>query len=238
LPPPGADQGTKLKVVSYNTLYTNFPCCGGSDWKVQKLGDTIVDLAPAIVGTQETQDRHLLERKANGFKLVPNTQGNPIYYNPSKVSFQGESGDISIPRDNYAHRTITYAKFKLGSTVFWHFNTHMPHKHGDAGKQGTHARIAQMLLDKRRDLGADNSPTVITGDFNPFASNGDWQGSFEDNIKKGGFTRSYKARGNTGGYGGLDKIFHSNAHWRSANGKDGPTGGSDHPTIYVELTLK
>merc|ERR1712048_404906 len=113
-PPPGIDQGKVLKVVSYNTLYSNFPCCGGSDWKVGKLGDTIVALDPAIVGTQETQDRHMLERKADGFKLVPNTGGNPIYYDSRKVSFQGDSGHISIPRDNYAYRTITYAKFKLG----------------------------------------------------------------------------------------------------------------------------
>merc|ERR1712014_319706 len=106
------------------------------------------------------------------------------------VSFEGVSGQMSIPRDNHARRSITYAKFKLGSTVFWHFNTHMPHKHCEAPSEacdrGTHSKIAQMLVDKRREIGADSTPTVITGDFNPHY---DWSPSFEDTITKNGFTR-------------------------------------------------
>ncbi|MGL1886664.1 MAG: endonuclease/exonuclease/phosphatase family protein [Reichenbachiella sp.] len=223
----------KLKVMSYNTLYTNFPSSGGNDGTMKQLGDNIIALNPDILGTQETQDGALLEQYTNGLlTLVPDTDGNPIYYNADIISLE-TSGWFSIPRDNYAARSITYAQFKQGDIIFWLFNTHFPHKHNEAGAQGTHAKIAQMLIDKRIELGAETTPTVITGDFNTFASDGDPQGSFESNITgTGGFTKSYQAI-----HWGIDKIFHSSEHWSAAYGADGPHGGSDHKPIHVELTL-
>jgi endonuclease/exonuclease/phosphatase family metal-dependent hydrolase len=200
---------------------------------MSQLGQNIIALNPDIMGTQETQDAKLLERYTNGLlKYLPNTRGNPIYYNPDKMSWEGVSGSFRIPRDNYAERSVTFGKFKLGGVAFWLFNTHLPHKHNEAGRRNTHANIAQTLLDERKKLGADNEPTVVTGDFNPFASNGDSQGSFESNLVSDGFTKSYQAV-----HWGLDKIFHSTEHWTSANGADGPFGGSDHTPIHVELTM-
>jgi len=93
-----------------------------------------------------------------------------------------------------------------------------------------------MLLKKREELGAASMPTVVTGDMNPFASNGASEGSFESNLVAGGFDKSYQARGNPG-YGGLDKILHSRSHWTSSKGADQGTGRSDHPAIAVDLTL-
>merc|ERR1712217_13436 len=159
-----------------------------------------------------------------------------IFYNSRLVSYvEGSSGLMSIPRDDYAPRTITWARFRYGSFEFWLFNTHLPHNHNQARSRNTHARIARMFLQKREELGAGNAPTVVTGDFNPFASNGASEGSFESNILAGGFEKAYQARGNPG-YSGLDKIFVS-GHWRSRNGADRGTGSSDHPAIAVELEL-
>jgi hypothetical protein len=220
--------------MSYNTLYTNFPSAGGNDKKMKLIGDNIINMNPTVLGTQETQDKLLLEKYTNGLlTLVPDTDfQNPIYYNPNKVSLE-TSGWFSIPSDDYSSRTFTYANFKLDSISFWLFNTHMPHKHGEAGAINTHANIAQILLEKRSELGANGTPTVIIGDFNTFASDGDPLGSFENNIVNGGdFTKSYQAM-----HWGIDKIFHSTEHWTAVNGYDGPFGGSDHTPILVELTL-
>merc|ERR550539_1102402 len=72
-----------------------------------------------------------------------------------------------------------------------------------------HARIARTLLETRNGLGGSNMPTVITGDCNPFASDGNSEGSFESVLIDAGFHKSHQAVGDTGGYRGLDKIFAS-----------------------------
>merc|ERR1711972_591946 len=158
------------------------------------------------------------------------------FYNPNKVTLvDGSVGHMSILRDNYAARTIVWARFRLGNSEFWFFNTHLPHNHNQATSRNTHARIAQQLLSKREEPGAGSAPTVITGDCNSFASSGASEGSFESNLIAAGFEKSYQARGNPG-YSGLDKIFAS-GHWSSASGADQGTGSSDHPAIAVDLTL-
>jgi len=148
--------------------------------RVSNYGRKIYEVDAAVVGTQENQDKYALAR-ASGYSLVPiEGNRNPIYYNPSMVSYiDGSSGTMRIPRDNYAQRYISWAQFRFGNISFWHFNTHLPHNHNEAHSRNTHARIAKMLLQKRTELGADNAPTVVTGDMNPFASNGNTEGSFE-----------------------------------------------------------
>merc|ERR1711933_502456 len=49
----------------------------------------------------------------------------------------------------------------------------------------THAKIAKMLLEKRRELGAENAPSVVVGDMNSFASdyNKIGGGGFESNLQ-------------------------------------------------------
>merc|ERR1711988_1937699 len=226
---PSPDAGNSLMVMSYNTEYR------GYNSRVWAYGKKIREVGAATVGTQECQDRDALA-SASGYSYVSGTRPNPIFFNPAKVSLvEGTGGELRIPRDNYARRTITFAKFKLGSTEFWHFNTHLPHNHNEASSRNTHARIAQMLLQKRRELGAEDMPSIVTGDMNPFASNGARKGSLESNLVAGGFRKAYQARGNPG-YRGLDKISVSR-HWTFANGADRGTGSSDHPAIAVDLTL-
>jgi endonuclease/exonuclease/phosphatase family metal-dependent hydrolase len=221
--------GSSLKVMSYNTVYTGYPS------RVDQFGQKIRDVNAAVVGTQECQDANALAR-ASGYVVVPGTgPQNPIFYNPQHVSLvDGSGGYMNIPRDNYAQRTITWGEFMFGNTNFWFFNTHLPHPHGAASSRNTHAQIAQQLIQKREDLGAVNTPTVIVGDCNPFASHGATEGSFESNLEANGFFKAYQAQGNTGGYAGLDKIFASD-QWTSSNGRDDGTGSSDHPAISADL---
>ena len=78
---------------------------------------------------------------------------------------------------------------------FWFFNTHLPHNHGAAADTNTHAMIAQMLLDKRIQLGAGSVPTIVVGDCNPFASSGASNGTFESNLAEGGIEKIYTGTG-------------------------------------------
>jgi len=225
---PGAQTMT---VMSYNTQYTGYPSL------VHKFGSKMREVNAGIIGTQECQDAAALA-SASGYVAVPDTGfQNPIFYNPSKVSLvQGSPGWMKIPRDDYAERTVTWAKFMLGSTEVLFFNTHLPHNHNQARSRNTHARIAKSLLQKRKELGAEDVPTVIVGDMNTFASQGASEGSFASNIVNAGWHKSYEARGDRGGHAGLDQIFAS-PHWASSNGADRGTGGSDHTAITVDVTL-
>jgi len=169
---------------------------------------------------------------------VPNAGvQNPIFYNPSMVSLvQGSPGMMTIPRDDHAERTITWAKFMLGSTEILLFNTHLPLNHGQAHSRNTHAWIARSILRKQEELGARVMPTVIVGDMNPLASKGAQEGSFESILFNAGWRESYEARGDRGGDGGLAQIF-TTSHWTSSNGADRGTGGSDHTAISVDITF-
>ena len=129
--------------------------------------------------------------------------------------------------------------FRVRATgdVFWLFNTHLPHNGCDATGRNTHARIAQALVAKRDELGAGGTPTIVTGDCNPFASNGASEGTFESNLDDRGISRVYMGTGQFGGYGGLDKIFASDGDWTVQTAGDHGTGASDHPAISAELRL-
>mmetsp|Transcript_70535 Transcript_70535/g.136111 ORF Transcript_70535/g.136111 Transcript_70535/m.136111 type:complete len:418 (+) Transcript_70535:77-1330(+) len=233
-PTPSPTPGRTVKVMSYNTEYRGY-----FDGRIRKFGDKISEVDAGIVGVQECQDPEALA-SASGYTQVPDLRGNYIFYNPSKVSLvSGSRGWMDIPRDNYARRTITWAKFMIGSkengTEMLFFNTHLPHNHNQASSRNTHARIARSLIRKREELGAVNMPTVALGDMNPFASNGASEGSFESTLINAGWHKSYQARGNPG-FVGLDKIF-ATSHWISSNGADRGTGGSDHPAIAVYVNL-
>merc|ERR1712176_187385 len=147
-------------------------------------------------------------------------------------------GAMRIPKDNYADRAITWGHYKLGDVAIWFFNTHLPHNHNEASSQTTHAKIAKMFLDKRKDLGAENSPTIVVGDMNSHASdfNRVEGGGFESNLEDNGFTLAYTAKGHPG-HKGIDHILYSTAHWTHIECKDTGTGGSDHTSITCDLML-
>merc|ERR1712066_581236 len=228
----GSQCNRAIKVMSYNTEDRNYNArMGGYAAKIREV-------APVIVGLQECQNRDGLA-SLSGYTAVTGT-GNQNYmlFEPDKVTFVS-GGNMRIPRDNYAERAITWGQFLLGNVTIWFFNTHLPHNHNEAWSQTTHAQIAKMFLDKRRELGAENAPTIVVGDMNSHASrfNKVEGGGFESNLQANGFVWAYTARGNPG-YGAIDHILYSAAHWTHRNCRDTGTGGSDHTSITCDLTLK
>jgi endonuclease/exonuclease/phosphatase family metal-dependent hydrolase len=216
--------------MSYNTQWNDY------DARMHGYAQPIKNIAPAIVGLQECQNRDGLARLAGSTALTGTGYCNYIMHKPSMVT-PVTQGAMRIPRDDYAERCISYAQFKFGDSAIWFFNTHLPHNHNEASSQSTHATIARMLVQKRRELGAENSPTIVVGDFNPHASN--WnkapEGGFRSNLQANGFTHAYESQGSLRGY---DHIMYSTAHWTHQNCRDTGTGGSDHTSIACDLVLK
>merc|ERR1712151_693102 len=109
------------------------------------------------------------------------------------------------------------------------------------GSPTTHAKIAKMLLEKRKELSAESAPTIVVGDMNSHAShfNKVAGGGFESNLEANGFTWAYTAKGgHWRGHGGIDHILYSTEHWTHSGCHDSGTGGSDHTSITCDLTLK
>merc|ERR1711920_488485 len=198
----------------------------------------IREVGPTLVGLQECQNRDGLAELSGYVANKETGSQNYILFDSSKVVFVN-GGYMRIPRDNYAPRFITWGRFKHGDVTFWFFNTHLPHNHNEAASQKTHATIARMFLDKRKELGAENAPTIVVGDMNSHASNFNRVagGGFESNLQANGFTLAYTARGNPG-YGRIDHILYSTAHWKHSDCGDTGTGGSDHTSITCDLKLK
>eukprot|EP00122_Pirum_gemmata_P001049 Pgem_evm1s936 len=225
---------SRFKVMSYNTKYDGYPHL------LHDFADKIREIRPAVVGLQECQDRDGLAR-ASGYTALTNTgKQNYILYDQDTVKLL-EYGHMRIPKDDYAERAITWGKFQTVDTfsVFWVFNTHLPHAHGEASSKSTHAHIARMLIEKRRELRADNDPTIIVGDMNSFASNYNdvnVGGGFESNLNANGFNTAYIGKGDPG-FAKLDKILNSK-ELTPSNCADTGTGNSDHTSITCDFTLE
>jgi len=230
--PPSGE--VEIKIMSYNTQYTGY-----YDGRIPSFGAKIREVGADVVGVQECQIPDALA-SASGYALVTGTGNqNYIFYNAERLRVI-DSGWSTIPEDEYAPRTFTWAIFEIigNGYQFIFFNTHLPHRHGQASDPNTHSLIGQSLLTKRNEIVADNSmPTVVVCDCNPFASDGASQGSFEDSLDAADIPRLYIARGNPG-FGGLDKIFASSNDWIGSDGSDVGTGDSDHPAIAINLTSK
>merc|ERR1712050_490621 len=218
--------------MSYNTEYRDY------NRRMAGYADKIKQVAPAVVGLQECQNRDGLAELSGLTANLETGSQNYMLFDPAKVTLLS-GGWMPIPRDDYAPRAITWGRFLLGDVEFLFFNTHLPHNHNEARSQTTHARIVGMLLEKRRELGAENTPTVVVGDMNSHASNFNNvdTGGFEGNLEANGFVWAYEARGNPG-YPRIDHILYSRAHWTHRDCGDTGTGGSDRTSITCDLTLK
>merc|ERR1712113_106464 len=228
-----ASPRSSIRGMSYNTQYTGY-----RDGRVGDFAAKIREVAPAIVGLQECQDRDALASQTGYLPLSGTGIQNYILYDSSKVSFVSD-GWMRIPRDRYSERAITWGQFMLGDRSIYFFNTHLPHNHGEAGDWRTHGWIAQSLLQKRRELGIDNEPTIVLGDMNSHASSFNQApgGGFESNLVDNGFVWAWEAKGNPG-YPRIDSILYSGAHWTHSDCGDTGTGSSDHTSIACTLTLK
>lgn len=236
-PTPTSVSGGTITAMSYNTEYTGY-----WDGRFSSFATHISNVDADVVGLQECQDASGIATASGYSFLAASGNGNTILHKASRLKAL-RSGRFDVPRDEFAKRTISWGQFRIIQGVgvgneFWFFNTHLPHRHGEAADPNTHSIIAQMLLEKREEIGAGTAPTIVTGDCNPFASSGASEGSFESNLAAGGVVKVYEATGITGGYAGLDKIFASREHWDWSNAADVGTGSSDHPAIAVDLTFR
>mmetsp|Transcript_10491 Transcript_10491/g.22092 ORF Transcript_10491/g.22092 Transcript_10491/m.22092 type:complete len:481 (+) Transcript_10491:330-1772(+) len=226
--------GGMVKAMSYNTQYNGY-----QDGRVPNFGAKMREVGADVIGVQECQDANALAA-VSGYNVLRNTGSQNYIFYDSKRLRELDRGYMSIPRDDFAPRAITWGKFRViegdgSGSEFWFFNTHLPHQHNEAADKNTHARIGRSLLAKRNQLGASNTPTIVVGDMNPYVSVGAPEGSFESNIATGGLKRVYIATGSKGGLVGFDKIFASEQDLRPSNGADHGTGSSDHPAITVDL---
>merc|ERR1712048_1325025 len=230
--PCPASQGKTIKVMSYYTEYRNYNA------RIPGYAKKIRTVAPAIVGLQECQNRDGLAGASGYIANKETGTQNYMLFDRCAVTFVS-GGSMKIPRDNYAPRYITWGQFKLSNVTIWFFNTHLPHNHNEASSPRTHAKIAKMLLKKRKELGAENAPTIVVGDMNSHAShfNKVEGGGFESNLQENGFTWAYTAKGRPG-HVGIDHILYSTDHWTHSACQDSGTGGSDHTSITCDLTLK
>jgi len=230
--PCAATQSKTIKVMSYNTEYKNY------NSRIHGYAEKIKEMAPALVGLQECQNRDGLAGASGYIANMQTGSQNYMLFDRCKVTFV-DGGYMQIPRDNYAPRYITWGHFTLSNITIWFFNTHLPHNHNEASSPTTHAKIPKMFLEKRKELGAENAPTIVVGDMNSHAShfNKVEGGGFESNLEANGFTWAYTAKGNPG-YGGIDHLLYSSAHWTHSGCQDSGTGGSDHTSITCDLTLK
>ena len=172
----------ELTVISYNIRYDN-PNDGENQWKYRKerVANYIKEIRPDIIGMQEVLDPQLvfLDVSLTEFSFVGvgredgKTKGeySPILYNSNSLSllqtdtfWLSETPTvISVGWDAALERICTYAQFEHKETgqKFWVFNTHFDHI-------GELARIqsAKLIKQKVKMLNMNNSPVVITGDFN------------------------------------------------------------------------
>ena len=172
----------ELTVISYNIRYDN-PNDGENQWEYRKerVANYIKEIRPDIIGMQEVLDPQLvfLDVSLTEFSFVGvgredgKTKGeySPILYNSNSLSllqtdtfWLSETPTvISVGWDAALERICTYAQFEHKKTgqKFWVFNTHFDHI-------GELARIqsAKLINQKVKMLNMNNSPVVITGDFN------------------------------------------------------------------------
>ena len=172
----------ELTVISYNIRYDN-PNDAENQWEYRKerVANYIKEIRPDIIGMQEVLDPQLvfLDVSLTEFSFVGvgredgKTKGeySPILYNSNSLSllqtdtfWLSETPTvISVGWDAALERICTYAQFEHKETgqKFWVFNTHFDHI-------GELARIqsAKLINQKVKMLNMNNSPVVITGDFN------------------------------------------------------------------------
>merc|ERR1719330_822218 len=91
-----------IKVMSYNTEYRDY------NNRMAGYADKIKEVAPAIVGLQECQNRDGLARLTGYTANMETERQNYMLFDPQKVTLLS-GGWMPIPRDDYAPRAITWA---------------------------------------------------------------------------------------------------------------------------------
>jgi len=122
-----------IAVMSYNTEYKHYHA------RMAGYAAKIKDVMPTLVGLQECQDRDGLARLSGYTANKQTGHQNYILFDAAGIEFIS-GGHMRIPNDRYAPRFITWGKFKLGESIIWFFNTHLPHNHGSCTSVDSLAR--------------------------------------------------------------------------------------------------
>jgi len=225
----------EFRVATYNILYTN--CGGYSDYcncaSSSPANYAANNIRPDVLGTQENGCQvDFGNDMGSPYEVVPYTcqscNHNAIYFNSNNIQYDGVAGvEETVYRDNYSTRMYSWAKMRTkGGFVFWVFNVHNPHEHGNpSGFQGD---IAEQMIDKWQELGGDE-PAVFTGDFNPHKDNNRW----ESYATSHGLTKVGESDGGVCGF--CDQIYVSNGDFDIVSTQVHGSGGSDHNAYSAVL---
>jgi len=222
-----------ITVLSYNVMYTNFP-----NNLRGVAGNINNNLKPDVMGNQECMNMDAMQ-KALGTEMLaaPNTDTyNCIFYRPgSGISYGGQSDHVYLGdsnRDSYSKRFFSYAKLIKNDIAFWVFSTHWcihgPCSGNAAGRR--HEDSARRILEKRKELGAENVPTIIVGDLNSHMNGLDNDKGVQYFLNNG-----FDMAGKSDLWGGIDYVFVSQGHWKIGATHIGDKGGSDHKPIQVQV---
>jgi len=225
----------EFRVATYNILYQN--CGGYYDWcqcaNSSPANYAANNIRPDVMGTQENGCQvDFGNDMGSPYEVVPYTcqscNHNAIYFNSNKIQYDGVAGfEDTVHRDDYSNRMYSWAKMRTnGGFVFWVFNVHNPHEHGNpSGFQGD---IAEQMIDKWQELGGDE-PAVFTGDFNPHKDNNRW----ETYATSHGLTKVGQSDGGVCGF--CDQIYVSNGDFDIVSTQVHGSGGSDHNAYSAVL---
>lgn len=175
-------QAQSIKVMTYNIKYDNTKDTE-NNWNDRKLAmvELLVDYNPDFIGMQEVLINQLTYLK-DGLKKyqyigVGRDDGkekgefSPIFYNADNYRLLQSNtfwlsttpDDISVGWDAALERICTYGLFEDIKTKkqFWVFNTHFDHV-GDLARENS----AKLIVQKIKDINAQNLPVVLMGDLN------------------------------------------------------------------------
>jgi len=224
----------EIRVATYNILYKN---CGGYHDFCNCANDSPANYAansvrPDIMGTQENGCQvDFGNDMGEPYEVIPyecqSCNHNAIYYNSDTIQYTGVQGVESITSDRYSIRMYSYARMQTtGGFVFWLFNVHNPHEHGNSwGFQG---RIAEQMINKWNEVGY-GEPAVFTGDFNPHKDGNNW----EHYALENGLVKVGESSGGVCGF--CDQIYYSEGDFEVVSRQVHGSGGSDHNAYSAVL---
>lgn len=155
---------------------------GPNEWprRARLNVDCIRRCAPHLIGFQEFQKGNLetYDRDLSDYErlLGPGYENrrpwayNAIYWDPDKLDLLKEGGfwlsetpdERSRSWDSSHVRSATWARFRtLQGAEFFHFNTHLDHKSGEARVEGS-----RLIISRLDELTDGELPALVTGDFN------------------------------------------------------------------------
>jgi endonuclease/exonuclease/phosphatase family metal-dependent hydrolase len=226
--------GSRIRIMSFN-VRGSFRDRGKANAWENRAGvnvETIERRAPALIGFQELQRGNLetyREKLTQYAYILGPRYGNRVPHDFNAILFDPnclellDSGGfwLSETPESYSAswgtrvvRSANWAHFRLAETglSFLHLNTHLDHVSKLARLEGS-----RLILRKLAELYGDESPVIITGDFNCRPGTPVYR-----NFAEAGFVDAYLAAGNEDG--GDANTFHAfkGSRYREARPGLGP----------------